>query len=380
MDDTGFFSVQVLENALGIWGSRLIRWRSEELRPFQANPELQVAFILNLEQHWFTIRRFGSPENNFHWFNLNSFLKEPELVSSTYLGMVLQQAEQEGYSVFAVRPGTEDNSASHLPEVDADQVASTIPPSSSFSETNRLSTSKVAHEDSKETELGDFADEDLELQQALQASLLGAGSSNVDNPAFSIPPTNPLSTAQHSEIEASRARQKAALDRARIEQEMATREIIDSSESLPVRPRHGRTGAEEEEEMLRKAMEDSLAEIEAAKAASTSNPQNEVGDQPPALLERPPAVQRPLYPTNTHPRVLDDEDEELQAALRASLADAPSEFVMPPSPRRVTRPSAPEAVDENPDNSTIESQPSSPVVENISMEEMRRRRLERFGS
>ena len=58
----------------------------------------QMAFVLNHQQHWFTLRRFGSLENpgSGHWFNLNSFLKEPEWVGKLYLGMVLSQAEDEG--------------------------------------------------------------------------------------------------------------------------------------------------------------------------------------------------------------------------------------------------------------------------------------------
>jgi ataxin-3 len=61
---------------------------------------------LNLQQHWFTVRRFGlaeQPENptpeeadKSHWFNLNSFLNQPEWVGKLYLGMILQQAEDEG--------------------------------------------------------------------------------------------------------------------------------------------------------------------------------------------------------------------------------------------------------------------------------------------
>jgi len=58
------------------------------------------AFILNLDQHWFTLRKFGpilpTQESPGHWFNLNSFLDAPEWVGRLYLGMVLQQAEQEG--------------------------------------------------------------------------------------------------------------------------------------------------------------------------------------------------------------------------------------------------------------------------------------------
>lgn len=69
---------------------------------------VQLAFILNLEQHWFTLRRFGNAEatvdndpGHGHWFNLNSFLKSPEWVGKLYLSMVLEQAEQEGNSLRA---------------------------------------------------------------------------------------------------------------------------------------------------------------------------------------------------------------------------------------------------------------------------------------
>jgi ataxin-3 len=56
----------------------------------------QRAFILNCEQHWFTLRRFGDSENLGPWFNLDSSLDRPEWVSETYLGVLLQQAEADG--------------------------------------------------------------------------------------------------------------------------------------------------------------------------------------------------------------------------------------------------------------------------------------------
>lgn len=58
MDDTGYFSVSVLESALEVWGLRLVRWRSAEMQPLQVKPEDELAFVLNLESHWFTIRSF----------------------------------------------------------------------------------------------------------------------------------------------------------------------------------------------------------------------------------------------------------------------------------------------------------------------------------
>lgn len=76
----------------------------------------QAAFILNLASHWFALRRFApNPPHvaaSKRWYNLNSFLPNgPEWISPTYLHMVLTQAEQEGYSVFVIRkatPGTKE--------------------------------------------------------------------------------------------------------------------------------------------------------------------------------------------------------------------------------------------------------------------------------
>lgn len=67
----------------------------------------QLAFILNLNEHWFTLRRFGATPRGIddsnpgqgHWFNLNSFLRKPEWVGKLYLSMVLEQSEAEGTGV-----------------------------------------------------------------------------------------------------------------------------------------------------------------------------------------------------------------------------------------------------------------------------------------
>lgn len=81
------------------------------LHVLRSDRRTQLAFILNLEQHWFSMRRFGPVSGNdqgdasrSHWFNLNSCLPAPEWVSKLYLGMVLQQAETEGLSPFPNAP------------------------------------------------------------------------------------------------------------------------------------------------------------------------------------------------------------------------------------------------------------------------------------
>ena len=51
----------------------------------------QKGFICNFREHWFTIRLIGN-----QWFNLNSLLSGPELLSDTYLSLFLKQLQQEG--------------------------------------------------------------------------------------------------------------------------------------------------------------------------------------------------------------------------------------------------------------------------------------------
>ncbi|KAF5909591.1 protein Z-dependent protease inhibitor-like, partial [Clarias magur] len=109
MDDSGFFSIQVISNALSVWGLELILFNSREYQRLMMDPINEKAFICNYKEHWFTVRKLGH-----QWFNLNSLLTGPELISDTYLALFLAQLQQEGYSIFVIR--------GNLPECEADQL------------------------------------------------------------------------------------------------------------------------------------------------------------------------------------------------------------------------------------------------------------------
>ncbi|XP_029569296.1 ataxin-3 isoform X2 [Salmo trutta] len=109
MDDSGFFSIQVISNALSVWGLELTLFNSREYQRLMINPINEKAFICNYKEHWFTIRKLGQ-----QWFNLNSLLTGPELISDTYLALFLAQLQQEGYSIFVIR--------GNLPGCDAEQI------------------------------------------------------------------------------------------------------------------------------------------------------------------------------------------------------------------------------------------------------------------
>ncbi|KAI0316262.1 Josephin-domain-containing protein [Amylostereum chailletii] len=419
MDDTGFFSVQVLENALDVWGLGLVRWRSEAMLPYHERPHTQLGFILNLQQHWFTLRRFGdvSPHpdqepGNGHWFNLNSFLHRPEWVSDTYLGMVLQQSETEGYSVFAV---IQKNPLAPLalPRTQADNMAATCPPPSSSSIPQNSTTR--SHE-----VVDGFEDEDYELQAAIQASMGGnfdpsqwprfaSSGEDVEIPrvqdtiaAPSLPGSFPSSstTVPDDPVAASMARNRVFLERMQREQEFALREQYEGEVSTrfgaPGHPGRGvvpQQDEEDEDEMLRRAIAESeaLAQAEGHGRVNDEEDEDEDVEIPDAPLPRAGAA--------ASNRVYDDDDAELQAALKASLESMPPDFKVPDTPPRSVLPAllAPALAPVPPTTAPLspaahsaddymseteteaETEPHPPPQEDVSVEEMRRRRLARFG-
>ncbi|KAG0333357.1 Ataxin-3 [Podila humilis] len=128
MDDSGFFSVQVLSHALSIWNAQIIPWGAKEVRAAKMQPEREFAFICNLDQHWYTLRRFGP--STHRWYDLNSMLRHPQYMSATYLGMTLSQLEAEGYSIFVVRP-LSDNGTDQQPTSSNTEISKVLTSSSS---------------------------------------------------------------------------------------------------------------------------------------------------------------------------------------------------------------------------------------------------------
>lgn len=172
MDDSGYFSVQVISSALEVWGLELVPYTSTEQRAREActTPNKMQAFICNYKDHWFTIRRLGN-----QWFNLNSLLARPELISDTYLALFLAQLQQEGYSIFVV--------FGDLPECEADNLLK-IKPAVPYVKVGVV-PKKIDEED---------------LQKALAMSLNSANNENKNCQS---------SAAQCSNVEDDRELQKA---------------------------------------------------------------------------------------------------------------------------------------------------------------------------
>jgi Ataxin-3 len=355
-----------------------------------------------------------------------------------------------------------------LNRTEADEVASTLPEparSSSSATVPHLSTTQKPSDTASGSSLRPtegvegFEDEDMELQAALQASLMGGaavdfslplsrGSSSRQRtgartptqqhqryfppmaahppadlqsvPLLGFPRPQQQADDPNDPVAASMARNRAIMDRMRREQEMALREQYeeevarvqgaDTGNGIGTRTRRARRtrADEEEEEMMRRAIEESRGSSSNSPVVVDDDEESaEVDDDimiesddedeeyRPQVARIPPPVPAPApgahvsalpYPSH---RVYDDDDEELQAALKASLESVPDGFTIPdPPPLSVAPPptsvSTPGTSSVSPDeDDEVASQASidtSPVQESqVSVDEMRRRRLARFG-
>ncbi|CAE6415574.1 unnamed protein product [Rhizoctonia solani] len=349
-----------------------------------------------------------------------------------------------------------------LPETEADLIAETLDPGDFGGQVQKISTTRtqsgpsnaITGAGSSSAPAG-FENEDVELQRALQASIAaGYGGGSIyefpDEPAAStsrpsappvrapslglgyggdsgppsrrtpIPAADDPPTPQFEDdpVAASAARAKLRLEQMQREQAAAMQglgglgglgggyEVVDLDPAAAARRREAqdrvRRAREDEEEQIRRAMEASLK----------AHGQGEGDDL--SHYDTPPTMPGAFGASGS--RDYDDEDAELQAALKASLESHATSSATPapvvpsgnaaaprapvPAPAAVRAPSAtapsvpapsastakPTEDDEEDEEDEEEQQapaPSSPEVEAkaevADPDEMRRRRLARFG-
>jgi Ataxin-3 len=310
-----------------------------------------------------------------------------------------------------------------LPQSDGDVIAANLSPQAP-SGAPFLSTVRTP-----EVPAG-LESEDLELQVALQASLdgekgrtrgyVGAGPStsgaSLDFPPSSLfaspppipgPSSRPPGQPMANPVAASMVRNQAMLERMRREQEAALREHY-HEEASRFGDRVDRSSSaaqyevDDEDEQLRRA----IAESEAMAREQGYLQKDEEVARTGADLDSAKDRESPHAPRHGS-RVYDDENAELQAALQASLQSAPPEtYSSETSPRASARHSSftaastarlradnldspperdyDESYDDDSGSDTVTEEtmsdtPPQPEAEDLSIEEMRRRRLARFG-
>jgi ataxin-3 len=356
-----------------------------------------------------------------------------------------------GYSVFAVVQA-DPSAPLALPRTEADELATRLPePTSATSARLSTTTTPAVKQPSASSftpqthhAKESFEDEDMELQAVLQASLMWNNPDDLHSPEpppftrsympripgswpesssrsgsgpdsgagtptrytrrrYGVP--NDLSnlsrTPDVDRVAESMARNRAIMQRMLREQEMAQRELYHEE----VR-RSMRTEEEDEAEMLRNAIAESqaLARVEGHGQPANDDDDGDDDDKGEMqdeeyngpVMEQESAHRLPSIPIED--RVYDDDDEELQRALKASLEAVPQGFTMPdlrsapvrmplqevePNPVQIGEETDLEETDTSSEaEASIVSMPSSDVPQEsevVSVDELRRRRLARFG-
>jgi ataxin-3 len=162
--DNGDYSIQVLQKALADgWDLKCIPVTSPEGRDALGNPLKEDAFICNLSDHWFTIRKIGKK-----WYNLNSLLDNPQELSYFYLSLYIETLMSSGWSVFVVR--------GQLPPVNPNTITSEgarwVPESLCVPQKSNEGQSKAQRKPQTEEE---------ELEAAIAMSLSGTPQSSHSN-------------------------------------------------------------------------------------------------------------------------------------------------------------------------------------------------------
>ena len=81
-----------------MWDLQVIPFNSPVAEASNYDPELEIAFICHLHDHWFCIRKV-----NGEWYNFNSLYAAPEHLSKFYLSAFLDTLRGSGWSIFLVR-------------------------------------------------------------------------------------------------------------------------------------------------------------------------------------------------------------------------------------------------------------------------------------
>ncbi|XP_043838169.1 ataxin-3 isoform X4 [Dromiciops gliroides] len=235
------------------------------------------SFICNYKEHWFTVRKLGK-----QWFNLNSLLTGPELISDTYLALFLAQLQQEGYSIFVVKGDLPDCEADqllqmirvqqmHRPKLIGEELAQLK--DQRVQKTDLEQSLEVSHsydgtgildEDEENLQRAlalsrqeiDMEDEEADLRRAIRLSMQGGSRNNISE---DIPQTSGTNSPTSLTAEELRKRREAYFEKQQQPEQIShlREKPTTSAHALEIDPGDDMT----EEDMLQAAMNMSLETV-----------------------------------------------------------------------------------------------------------------------
>mmetsp|Transcript_29387 Transcript_29387/g.45424 ORF Transcript_29387/g.45424 Transcript_29387/m.45424 type:complete len:246 (+) Transcript_29387:147-884(+) len=96
--DDGNYSHPVILKALEMWNIDLKPATAPEVVHVFDNLPGEDGYVLNLQNHWFTLRKIDGL-----WWNFDSLLSSPQHVSDKFLSTMIQTFTAQGYTIFVAR-------------------------------------------------------------------------------------------------------------------------------------------------------------------------------------------------------------------------------------------------------------------------------------
>lgn len=109
VSDHGFFSIQVLQEVTKRRNIHLVDFSCPEFIEQAFDAVSSRAFLVNKNQHWFALRRFGP-----YWFILNSLFEGPRYISNYNFSLYISQMASARIDIYHV--------IGNLPECNADRA------------------------------------------------------------------------------------------------------------------------------------------------------------------------------------------------------------------------------------------------------------------
>lgn len=417
-----------------------IRWRSEAMRPFHDEPEYAYLHFhldstqknIALSRPSFSIKnctgtRFGDLERTLAFGSISirtfplpngsedctsacSSNKQRGKVicsfvsRSNYLTLCIL-----GYSIFAIRSFEDDSTPNPLPPCVADEAASALTDTSlsDLSDPSELLEPSTASQQASSSRVEGFEDEDLELQAALQASLMDGAGADLVLPTHTLPPSRQQPsfppglgasglTDPDDPVAASLARNRAMLARMQAQQAQALREGYEEEAARIDVINRARQRAEARGMQMAVDDDDGDEDDEDYEPSDFEHdhrqrntppiPQDDMEQTDEARwgepLQLPPPIPRLITRPARRPSPPDigsdqDQDLDLAAAIRASLED--DSMGNPEHSRGAsTANQSATPLGQAPRESASQVEEVE-AQEEVSIDEMRRKRLARFG-
>ncbi|XP_032734552.1 ataxin-3 isoform X4 [Lontra canadensis] len=192
MDDSGFFSIQVISNALKVWGLELILFNSPEYQRLRIDPINERSFICNYKEHWFTVRKLGKQGDlpDCEADQLLQMIRVQQMQRPRLIGEELAQLKEQRVQKTDLERVLETNDGSATLDEDEEDLQRAL----------ALSRQEI-----------DMEDEEADLRRAIQLSMQGS--------SRSISQDTPHTSDTHLTSEELRKRREAYFEKRQQQQQ-----------------------------------------------------------------------------------------------------------------------------------------------------------------